>query len=163
MFIWSSGHLLLHMCRAWWYVTVNCVVKMDITRCSSKQTLHYVLTFLHYNISFQKKKFHEVVQWVFLNSYADNLFHIISGVWFFGYIINMITSCVIVEDGKVIASGRNRTTETRNVRSTFLFPFIFCHYVFSTCFHHFWAPLISFFLLWFPLVCRRILICKHFF
>lgn len=23
--------------------------------------------------------------------------------------------CVIVEDGKVIASGRNRTTETRNV------------------------------------------------
>jgi len=26
-----------------------------------------------------------------------------------------VDSCVIVEDGKVIASGRNRTTETRNV------------------------------------------------
>ncbi len=49
------------------------------------------------------------------------LFCIISGVWFSGYIIHIITSCVIVEDGKVVASGRNRTTETRNVRSTTFF------------------------------------------
>lgn len=29
--------------------------------------------------------------------------------------LSMLFSCVIVEDGMVIATGRNRTTETRNV------------------------------------------------
>lgn len=38
----------------------------------------------------------------------------------------IMTSCVIVADGKVIASGRNRTTETRNVR---LIPFFFLSYI----------------------------------
>jgi hypothetical protein len=47
------------------------------------------------------------------------------------FIENLISvySCVIVEDGKVIASGRNRTTETRNVICS---GSLLCFYIWSS-------------------------------
>ena len=50
--------------------------------------------------------------------------------------IVFVARCVIVEDDKVIASGRNRTTETRNViwsMTSFLFSFCF---IFSCSFNN---------------------------